>query len=62
MKAYVNQDTCICCGMCEGICPDVFQLNEEGKSFAIEDEIPEELLSMAQDAESGCPVDAIKVE
>lgn len=62
MKAYVNQETCISCGLCEGVCPDVFELNEEGKSVTILDEIPDEFLSSAQDAESGCPVDAIVVE
>lgn len=62
MKAYVNQETCISCGLCEGVCPEVFELNEEGKSVPILDEIPDEFLSSAQDAESGCPVDAIVVE
>lgn len=62
MKAYVSQETCISCGFCEGVCPEVFELNDEGKSVTIADEIPNEFLSTAKDAESGCPVDAIVVE
>jgi NAD-dependent dihydropyrimidine dehydrogenase PreA subunit len=27
-KVYVDEDTCIGCGNCESICPEVFQLNE----------------------------------
>lgn len=62
MKAYVNRDTCICCGVCEGVCPDVFELDDEGKSVPIDGEIPDDVLSMAQDAETSCPVDAISIE
>ncbi|NAS19738.1 ferredoxin [Clostridium butyricum] len=24
MKAFVDENTCICCGLCEGICSEVF--------------------------------------
>ena len=29
MKATVNED-CIGCGMCEGTCPEVFAIGDEG--------------------------------
>ena len=57
-KVHVDQDECIGCGTCEGICPEVFQLNEEtGTSEVIKSEGgPEDLIEEAIDS---CPVEAI---
>jgi ferredoxin len=57
-RVVVDQDTCIGCGNCEGICPEVFQLNEEaGTSEVIKPEGgPEDLIEEAIDS---CPVEAI---
>ncbi len=39
LKVYIDEDSCIGCGTCEGICPEVFRLNEEeGKSEVIKPE------------------------
>lgn len=59
VKVYVDKDTCIGCGVCEGICPDVFKMNDDGKAEAI---VPETEAACAQDAADSCPVQAIKVE
>ncbi len=57
-RVVVDQDECIGCGTCEGICPDVFQLNEEiDKSEVIQPEGgPDDLI---QEAIESCPVEAI---
>ena len=34
MKAVVDQDLCIGCGLCCGTCPDVFHHRGEGKTEA----------------------------
>ena len=34
MRAYVDQDACIGCGLCAGTAPDVFQMNDAGKAEA----------------------------
>lgn len=47
MKVYVDKDTCIGCGVCEGICPDVFKMTDDGKAEAI---VPETEAACAQDA------------
>jgi ferredoxin len=54
----VDQDECIGCGTCEGICPEVFEVNEEtGTSQVINPEGgPEDLIEEAIDS---CPVEAI---
>ena len=58
MKYYVY-DTCIGCGACEGVCPAVFSMGDDGKAVAIEGEVPEAELSAAEEAMDGCPVGAI---
>jgi len=64
MKVKVNQDACISCGACEAICPEVFNLNDEGLSEVKEDqknkEIKEDLQDQVNDAISSCPTNAIE--
>lgn len=62
MKATVNQDTCIGCGMCIDICPEVFKYNEDGKSESTVDDIPENLQEKANESAEVCPVEAIAVK
>ena len=58
MKAVVDQDLCIGCGLCCGTCPDVFRLGDGGKSEAYP-EAPEGNRGLVQEAIDGCPVSAI---
>ena len=37
MRAFVDQDMCIGCGLCEGTCPEVFRMNDAGKAEAYAD-------------------------
>ncbi len=61
MKAAVDKDTCIGCGLCESICPVVFKLGADGKYEAIVNEISEDLESDCQQAADSCPVSAITI-
>ena len=61
MKATVNED-CIGCGMCEGPCPEVFAIGDEGVAETIVEEVPEDAEDSAQEAADNCPVSAIEVE
>ena len=36
MKAFVDENVCISCGLCEGVCPDVFSL-DTGVAVATEE-------------------------
>ncbi len=65
----IDQETCIGCGACESTCPEVFVLNAQVKSTVVEEyrtgnedqgEVPEDI-DCIEDAEDGCPVDAISV-
>jgi len=53
---YVN-DTCIWCSACVAISPDVFTLNEEGKSVVLSRDSYEWL--SVEDSIMACPVDCI---
>ncbi len=54
----VDQNTCIGCGLCAGMCPDVFAMNADGKSEAVS----QENLAAAKEAAAACPVSAITAE
>ncbi|MFL0195607.1 ferredoxin [Clostridium sp. WILCCON 0269] len=62
MNAVVDKDTCISCGLCPDVCPDVFNMDDDGKAVAIVDEVPKESEASAEEAAEGCPVSAITVE
>jgi ferredoxin len=61
MKATVDKETCIGCGLCESICPAVFKLGSDGKSDVIVDEISKNLQADCQQAADSCPVSAITI-
>lgn len=62
MKAKVDRDACISCGLCESVCPEVFKLDDEGISTVIQDPVAKENEECAREAEADCPTDAIHVE
>ena len=62
MKAHVDHETCIGCGVCPSVCPEVFEMRDDGLSHVIVDTVPAGAEDAAKDAEESCPVDAITVE
>lgn len=62
MKAEVIREACISCGLCESVCPDVFELDDESISTVKVDPIPSEFEDCAKEAEESCPTDAIRVK
>jgi len=59
MKVLVNSN-CIGCGLCESVCPEVFEMNDEGLAQAINEPVPDAAESTAQEALESCPVEAIE--
>lgn len=61
MKASVDQDVCIGCGMCVGTCDAVFDFNESGLA-EVAGEITSDNEEDVKEAADNCPVGAITVE
>lgn len=53
----VDQNKCIGCGLCAGMCPETFVIGADGKAEVIK----EEVTTCAKDVVANCPVDAISV-
>ena len=62
MNAEVNRDTCIGCGICASTSPEVYTMDDESKSVALDGEIKEELQQAARDGADACPVNAISID
>ncbi len=62
MKAYVDQDMCIGCGLCVSLCDSVFELDENGKAFSKIEPVPQSSEGCTRDAADQCPVEAIHIE
>ena len=61
MRAFVDQDKCIGCGMCERTCPEVFRMNDAGRAEAYAD-TADDNRDAVMEAIDGCPVGAIREE
>ncbi len=53
----VDEDKCIGCGLCVSTCPNVFELDNNGKSIVIDASGCDKC--DCQNAIDGCPADAI---
>jgi len=56
----INKETCIGCGTCEALCPQVFHLDDAGKAEVIPNH-PDDL-SCIQEAIESCPVQVISLK
>lgn len=62
MHAYVHRETCIQCGLCPSVCPEVFSILPGESAQAITEPVPQEYLAAAQEAADSCPVGAIELK
>ncbi|MCK5084941.1 MAG: ferredoxin [Candidatus Pacebacteria bacterium] len=59
-KIEVDQELCIGCGACVNLCPDIFELQDDGKANVINE--GESKKCDCEIAINSCPVGAIKVK
>jgi ferredoxin len=62
MKVAVDPDRCQGHARCWEICPEVFELDDEGHSFVSVDEVPAEHEANVRKAVDNCPERAITIQ
>lgn len=62
MKASIDRDGCIGCGLCADTCPEVFRMADDGLAEVYTDPVPANAEDSASEAADGCPVSVITVE
>ena len=63
MKAKVDDTLCSGCGVCIDICPEVFDMNDDGDLVIVTVEtVPVDAEDNCRDAADQCPCEAIEVE
>ncbi|MFH1877409.1 MAG: ferredoxin [Candidatus Omnitrophota bacterium] len=60
MRAVVDAEKCIGCGLCVQIAPDIYQMDGD-IAVSIVNNISEKQLEDAENAAAQCPVEAITV-
>ena len=61
MRAVVDKDACIGCGLCASTEPGVFEMDDDGKAVSVADTTEENKESVKSCIE-GCPTNAIREE
>jgi ferredoxin len=61
MKVHVNSQLCAGFGVCVGLCPEVFELHEDGYAIVRVSEVPTEHEDAVRLAVNQCPSGAISL-
>ncbi|HHU20279.1 MAG TPA: ferredoxin [Bacilli bacterium] len=65
---YVDKETCIACGLCGALAPEIYDYDDEGIAYVLLDnntgqaEIPDDLVDDMKDAHESCPTESIKIK
>lgn len=62
MKARVDKDICIGCALCPSVCPEVFEMEDDGLAVAYTNPVPAGVEDSAREACDQCPVEAIFID
>ena len=62
MRVIVDRDLCESNGVCEGLAPTVFQINDNDELDILEEHPDESLRDKVQDAVRSCPKQALSIE
>ena len=62
MRIKVDRDLCESNGVCEGLAPTVFQINDNDELDILQEQPDESLRAKVQDAVRSCPKQALTLE
>lgn len=62
MKVRVDRYKCIGCGLCAGICPEVFEMDADGVAAVKVEVVPKDCEDKVGEATESCPVEAIEID
>lgn len=62
MKVSIDKTKCAVCGSCVAICPEVFEMKDDGTVDVKMNDVPAELEEKVQQAHDMCPAGAIVLE
>jgi len=61
MKVRVDANVCAGFGVCLGLCPEVFELHDDGYAVVLVGTVPMEFEDAVRTAVSQCPSNAISI-
>jgi ferredoxin len=61
MNVAIDTNKCIGCGLCAGICPEVFGTEKGGKASVIVETVPPDAVDYCIQTMELCPMEAIMV-
>ncbi|MBU0278536.1 MULTISPECIES: ferredoxin [unclassified Gemella] len=68
MRTKVNRETCISCGNCYSICPEIYECDEDGIAFCKLDNnkmiktVDDKFKSLLLECYDSCPTESIIIE
>ncbi|NLM21634.1 MAG: ferredoxin [Peptococcaceae bacterium] len=62
MKAKIEREKCIGCGLCASLCPEIFSMGDDDIAQAVDQELLGDVLESAEEAKDSCPVECIIIE
>lgn len=62
MKVTIDRDECIGDGICENVCPEVFEVRDDGLAYVLTFEESPEILEKIEEAIDECPTSAITMD
>ena len=62
MKVVVDEDRCGGHGLCEAIAPEYFEVQSNGLSKVLRDDIDADDMVDVEDAVASCPTEALRIE